>query len=179
MKLEKPTPRKLIIKSNLLFIWIISGFLILLPFFTVFFLWQDSDYLITQGLAVISILLIILFLFKPISLLRLPTHISTFDVNDSQFMIEKKWIWAQKNSQYLIENIKNVHVIQKGRTSKGKIYFKLEVELFSGETLPLSSTSYRPESSVRKVAEELRKFLSANSSFKPINDWDSKSGINK
>ncbi|MCP4425806.1 MAG: hypothetical protein GY803_15040 [Chloroflexi bacterium] len=120
--------------------------------------WGSAGFSFSQELIGLS-LLVLLFLYKSASNMRSPTTVTTFDKSRSYFTVERKWLWKQQAIEHSLANIRDVLVIQKGRFGKARIYFRIEIELFSGERIALSSVNYRPEQTVRQKADAIRQFL--------------------
>ena len=158
MRLEKPSPYKLIIKSNMLLLWIIGGVFSLPVTFMLIALWIEVQFEVSQEVLFFSFLLL-LILYYGISRFRIPTIEATFDLQASNFTLEKKWLWIHSSKITPISEINDIQVIQKGRFGKAKLYYRIEVELVSGEVIALSAGNYRDEEGVRWLAKELRNFL--------------------
>ncbi|MCA9935875.1 MAG: hypothetical protein H6662_00545 [Ardenticatenaceae bacterium] len=159
MRLEKPTPWKLIIKSGALFLWIIGGIFSFGLLFLLGYLWIIADVTLSIELRCSSLILLLL-ICRTLLVFRLPTVNAIFDKQKGYFVLEKKWIWTYRTlAKYPLAAVRNVQVVQKGRFGKASLYFKIKVELISGEIVPISVMNYRPEAYVRMIATELIDFL--------------------
>lgn len=167
MQLEKPTPWQLMTKSSALLNWILGGI------FSLFFLYpfitlvkgasiSQETVLSQEVIFLISFFLIPVVYF--LTSFRLPTIIAIFDLQEGNFLLEKRWFLGKKIVRYPIAKMKKVHVIQKGRFGKAKLYYKIKVELQSGELLPLSASNYREKNSLQMIANELDEFLNLKES---------------
>lgn len=167
MHLDRPYPRQLIIESSMLFLWVFSGAVGLVIICILVALWIDVQFAISQEVIGITLLLF-LGLFYSLSRLRLPTISTIFDLNSQCFKLKKKRVWELQTVEYLVSEIVDVHVMQKGRFGRAKFYYRIEIELVSGEMVSLSAGNYRSELHVRKVAKELADFLGMNNSSKEL-----------
>jgi hypothetical protein len=163
MRLEKPEPWKLIINSSALLLWLIGGAFSVGILFLLINLWIVADFALSQEVLALSLLLFLVFIYFSSSI-RKPTIRAIFDKQNGYFTVEKKWIWSHQIIQHPITKIKSIQVAQKGRFGKARVYFKINVELFSGELVPISAMNYRPEGKVRMIANELIDFLETEKS---------------
>ena len=162
MQLEKPTPWQLTIKSSALQIWILGGILSLVLLCLFIVLVNGSSISQETVLSQEVVFLISLFLISIVYFLagfRLPTIIAIFDLQEGNFILEKRWLLGKKIVRYPVAKMKKVHVLQKGRFGKAKLYYKIKVELRSGELVPLSASNYRSENSLKMIANQLEEFL--------------------
>ncbi len=142
----------------MLLVWIIGGVFSLAIFFLLISLWISVQFVIGQEVVGLTFLLLLVLDYS-LSRFRLPTIEAIFDVHAGYFMLEKKWLWIRRTVKHPISEIRDIHVIRKGRFGKAKLYYRIEVELISGEMVSLSAANYRPEEHVRRRAKELGEFL--------------------
>jgi hypothetical protein len=158
MHIEKPTPWNLIIKSSTILVWILYGATGFAVIYLLVILWIEANFVVGQEVIGLSLPLL-LIIFYSLSKFRLPIMKVSFDKHDGYFTLEKKWLWTHQIVQHPMGEIKDIHVIQKGRFGKARLYYKIRVELFSGVRVPISAMNYRPEEHVRTIAKELKEFL--------------------
>jgi hypothetical protein len=68
-------------------------------------------------------------------------------------------LWKNETIQHPIQTIRDIHVSRKGDMGKDRKYFKIILELDSGELLPLSSGNHMPERIVRQQAQTIGTFI--------------------
>ncbi len=156
--IQQPTPSQLMVKSNTILNWIfataITGLGIYLIVWSWFFL-PDRTF---NASMVVTAFAFFLFAMS-VWLFHFSTVITTFNKSDGFFTQERKWLWKNETIQHPIQTIRDIHVFRKSEMGKDRKYFKIILELDSGEMLPLSSASHMPEQIVRQQALGIRTFI--------------------
>jgi hypothetical protein len=161
MRIEKPASWNFIIKASAWFVWFLSISWFLGAICLLVYLWVLAEFVVSQVVIALSILILIFMLWS-LKGLRIPTIVTTYDKIENKFTMEEKWIWKSRISEYPLSSVKNIQVFQKGKFGKNSLYYKIKVELDSGNLIAISSQNYRPEKRVRWIAKELMDFLAVD-----------------
>ncbi len=156
MSIVQHTSSNLVIKFSPIFGWILGVGGISLGICVVLLTWLS---LISSEQSISGILFSLLLFIIALPLSLTPTVIATFDKSNGYFILERKWLWKNETVRHPIHTIKDVLAIRKGDFGKNRTYFKIIVELDSGELLPLSKANYRLEAWIREQARVIRVFL--------------------
>ena len=170
MQVRRPTSTSLVVTSSMVMARILYVALYMaLPLWLVWPILKESEIQSIHDIQSVAILLGIVLVISAFGYFKMrgPTIVSTFDNQLNSLTLEKNWFWKSKTETVQYSNIKNIHVVQKGKFGKARRYFRVEIELLNQDRIRLSSANYRPKEGVERAADQIMEFLWPGSSFYP------------
>lgn len=157
MKIQDMSTTHRVYSFDMRYRWSMNLIFSLIPIGIFIWLWSTTQFEFDPDGISLAIGILIWSLWIASEIFR-PSLITTFEKESNLITQHKKWLWREETTTHPLTEVIAVHLSRKRGIGKARRYFRLILELHSGEHIPLS-WAFWTKPTVEAWAKGLRSFL--------------------